>query len=96
MDGPSMSIELLTPPGNYAVCKMEERRFPGIVVQGDGFFSLLSLLKRIHSSMEEKCPLALDDEIVELKYQIKLYENVLINYEKICNESGFGLPYFKT
>ena len=90
-----MLISLLTPPVNYAICKMEERKYPGIVIQGDSFFSLLQLLKQINSSMSEKYPIEMDDEIVELGDQIKLYEEVLLKYEKVCRENNFTLPYVK-
>lgn len=90
-----MSVKLLTPPANYAICKMEERNYPGIVVQGDSFSALLSLLKQVHKSMSEKFPSELDDEIVGLEDQIDLYEKVLLKYERVCRDNNFGLPYAK-
>ena len=90
-----MSIKLLTPPHNYAICKMEERNYPGIVVQGDSFSAHLSILKRIHKSMNEKFPSELDDEIAEIEDQIDLYEKVLLGYEQVCRDNNFDLPYLR-
>ena len=90
-----MSIKLLTPPENYAICKMEERKYPGIVVQGDSLSALLSLLKQVQKSMSEKFPVELDDDIAEIEYQIDLYEQVLSKYERACRDNGFDLPYVR-
>ena len=90
-----MSITLLTPPTNYAICKMAERKYPGIVFQGDSFFSMLSTLKQVHKSMSDKSPHELDDDIVEIEDLINLYEEVLAKYERVCQDNNLGLPYEK-
>ncbi len=96
-----MSIDLLTPPHNFAICKMHERNFPGIVVQGDSFSVLLRLLKRARAlrpehaddeSLDETTSRTLD----ELDYEIKKLASVMDLYEKICFENGYKqLPYVK-
>jgi hypothetical protein len=90
-----MPIKLLSAPVNYAICKMEERNYPGIVVQGDSFYSLLILLNSIHESMEKKAPTVLEDEIIELRDRIELFQDVIEAYEKACVDNGFSLPYVK-
>ena len=93
-----MSIELFTPPYNYAICKMADRNFPGVVVQGDTLYSLYLLLKRAGNEIRQnKTDDELPDEteVYDLETAAKTLKSVLDNYEKTCAENGYGLPYCK-
>ena len=97
-----MSIDLLTPPQNFAICKMHERAFPGIVVQGDSFFVLFRLLKRARALRPESADDESLDQITsgtldDLDYEITKFAGVLSLYEQTCFENGYKhLPYVKS
>jgi len=92
-----MAITLLTPPHNFAVCKLEDRNYPGVVFQGDSLFALYSLLRKtlnelqLNSSGEED----LESVIPDLEYEVEKFKSVLDSYEQACKENGYDLPYVK-
>jgi len=43
--------ELLPPPRNHAVVQLPERKFPGVVFQGDSLNSLFGALEGIHRKL---------------------------------------------
>ncbi len=91
-----MSIRLLTPPHNFAICKMDERNYPGVVVQGDTLFSLSGLLSRAVAEMKNDGKDADDDSVIhELEYQVGVLKTALKSYEETCAKNGFGLPFPK-
>ncbi len=92
-----MAIKLLTEPHNFAVCKLEVRNYPGVVMQGDSLFSLYSLLRKTLKELES----ASDGEdpesvIPDLEYEIEKFKSVLDSYEQTCKKNGYRLPYFKS
>ena len=42
----TIEVDALTDQGNYAVIRLPERKFPGVVVQGDSLSILISNLRR--------------------------------------------------
>lgn len=88
----NVNIKLLTPPHNFAVCKMEDRNFPGVVMQGDSLFALIGLLERTLLELyeSEEGPQSV---IPDLEYEVEKLKSVLNRYELACKENGFGLPY---
>ena len=93
-----MAIKLLTPPHNFAVCKMEDRNYPGVVVQGDSLFALYNLLRDAFMELKSSNR-GLDDDnsvIHDLEYEINKLESILDGYEKTLDQNGFDLPYVKT
>ena len=93
-----MAIKLLTPPHNYAVCKLEDRNFPGVVFQGDSLFTLYGLLQETLNEL--KTNLGKEDEdpqsvIPDLEYEIEKFQSIIDSYEKACKANGYGLPYVK-
>ena len=93
-----MSIELLTPPYNYAICKMAERKFPGVVVQGDTLNSIYRVSTRAADEMRQDRnyeELPDETEIYDLENIANVFKSVLENYEKTCAANGYGLPYVK-
>lgn len=92
-----MAIKLLTEPHNFAVCKMDDRNYPGVVFQGDSLFSLYSLLRKTLGELESLSGGEEDPESVipDLEYEIGKFKSVLDSYEQVCKENGYRLPYFK-
>ena len=86
-----VEVELLTDGGNNAVVRMPERRFPGVVVQGDTL-----------SSLWESARLALEavrgergrhDGVDELSSLVQHLDTLLIRYEKALDAHGISRPY---
>jgi hypothetical protein len=74
--------ELLTPPHNYAVVQLPDRRFPGIVFQGDSLASLCERLAR-----------AVDGRITELESVKADLDDVLRSYMSTLQERSIELPF---
>lgn len=85
-----MQADLLSPPYNFAVVQLPERNYPGVVVQGDTFNSLLRQVERIQGLLNAKELEELADEIEDLR---GLLSDVLSNYERVCADRGRDLPY---
>jgi len=94
-----MGIKLLTPSHNFAVCKMEDRNYPGVVFQGDSLFALYSLLCKTLDQLEANGDNEIDDPesvIPDLAYEIEKLKSILDSYEKTLEQNGFDLPYVKS
>ena len=83
-------VTLLSRPANFAVVQLTERKFPGVVVQGD---TLNALVNRLH-----QLALLLDSgELEDLRDGIADMKEVLAeartHYEAVCSEYGIALPY---
>jgi len=93
-----MAIKLLTPPHNFAVCKMEDRNYPGVVFQGDSLFALYGLLRKTLKELETNSNSEFEDPesvIPDLEYEIEKFKSVLDSYEQALEQNGFDLPYVK-
>lgn len=83
-------ILLLSEPTNFAVVHLPNRKFPGVVCQGDTLYNLVlelnSILDNISNSDKE-----------EAEYQVRIirdkFAEALQIYEKVCAERGISLPY---
>ncbi|WP_140941210.1 DUF6959 family protein [Prosthecodimorpha hirschii] len=84
------TVDMYTPGWNFAVIKLENRAFPGIVFQGDstaGIYRDLQSLDRLLA--EGKC----DEAREELGDILEKFNDILLMYERILSENGFDLPY---
>ncbi len=85
-----ITVDLLTDESNYAVLKLPNRKFPGVLFQGDS-------LKCLIRDIEEAVQLARahkDGEIQEhLGFVQKDLRDLLIEYERALKEHGISLPY---
>ena len=72
-----LSVEFVGAESGVVVLKMSERRFPGVLVQGD---TLLSLLQ----DLEEESP----DTVA-----IQTVRSWLRSYEVVLERNGLELPY---
>lgn len=86
------SVELLSPPTNYAVVHLPGRKFPGVVFQGD---SLHNLLRRI-TELRERTDKYGDDEVAASLAELsESLSEVVQHYETVCSNRGIPLPYPK-
>lgn len=80
-------VKLLSEPTNYAVVQLPERRFPGVVFQGDSLNNLINDIKAAAAEpVESERQLLLKDVIQHL-------ETVQNRYENVLTEKGIKLPY---
>ena len=78
---------LLSEPKNYAIVQLPQRRFPGVVFQGDSLNILINDIKAaVAEPVESERQLLLMDVIEHL-------ETVQKGYEKVLAENGIMLPY---
>lgn len=80
----SVEVELLTDGGSNAVVQMPGRAFPGVVVQGDTLFSLLSLARAIATETPNS------DSAVSLVEELAA---MLARYETALHAHGIRKPY---
>jgi predicted RNase H-like HicB family nuclease len=86
-------VELLSQPVNYAVVQLPERKFPGVVVQGDTLNSLVDQLDRMLKLLHENRDSELAAELMDMREQLG---GSLAQYEKVCAALGRDLPYRKS
>lgn len=87
-----MNAELLSSPSNFAVVQMPDRKFPGIIIQGDSLHILVQKIREMQIMLNDKKNEDLAFEMQELNIQ---YTEILTHYEKVCAEHAIPLPYQK-
>jgi hypothetical protein len=88
----SLTVEIFTEIGNDAVVRLPGRKFPGLLVQGDTFHSLVLAIKTIC----ERAQLAGDEELAGEADLLKdRLETMLGRYEEALHSHGVKLPYSK-
>jgi len=85
-----MNAELLGPPINFAVIQLPERKFPGVVVQGDTLWNLLRQVERANKYLNDGALKDASEEMNDVGVQLA---DALKYFEKICLERGIMLPY---
>ena len=84
-------VQLLSPAFNFAVVQLPQRKFPGVVIQGD---TLHSFVKQF----EEMARLLDAGDTEELRagidYLTEVLTGALRGYERICSERGIKLLFF--
>ena len=83
---------LLGRPMNFAVVQLPERKFPGVVVQGDTLYSIVSNLTNLKRLLEI-------GDLDELRSGIEMIDEqlstALDSYERVCAKQGIELPYHR-
>jgi predicted RNase H-like HicB family nuclease len=74
--------ELLTPPHNYAVVQLPDRRYPGVVTQGD---SLATICARLGSALAGDL-----DELVDAKAEL---DDALRAYVAVLQDRSIEPPF---
>jgi hypothetical protein len=86
-----IEIEMLSETSNCPVVRTPERKFPGIILQGDSLKSLLDAAKEIHGL----CPKD-DDELCAAAVALKdRLADFVASYEQAMQANGLELPYPK-
>lgn len=88
----SKKAELLGRPVNSAAVQLPERKYPGVVVQGDMLNSLVRRLEEMGNLAKTKQLEDLETEIEEMREQLSSARDY---YEVICAEHRVELPYSK-
>lgn len=83
------TAKLLTSATNYAVVHLPDRKFPGVVIQGDTLSSLVSGLETISTEIKNRNFEEAKDWADD--WHGRLY-NVLLYYVKICQDSEIDPP----
>lgn len=86
----TMQADLLSPPVNFAVVQLPERKYPGVVVQGDTLRSLQQQVEQMGRLLDAGEMEDLAGEIEDLKEQLS---RALTYFERVCAERGIALPY---
>jgi hypothetical protein len=88
----SSSAKILENGANGAVVQLPERKYPGIVVQGDSLLILVSNFEELRENIakEDRTEVMASLEMIErsLKGRLAFYESVLAKH-------GIELPYGK-
>lgn len=84
----SIQSHVLAVSGNYAVVKLDHRQFPGVLIQGDGLFSLIQ-------EIEEAKEAAKGNEETKdiLNRMIQKLKGIEEFYEQTLQKNGIRIPY---
>ena len=85
-----IEVEALTDQGNYAVIRLPERKFPGVVFQGDSLSILVANLRQSRAQLHEGDH---DDGLGWLDLVLNDLEVVQRGYEPALAEHSIPLPY---
>lgn len=88
----SESVELLSPPTNYAVVHLPGRKFPGVVFQGDTLHNLLERIVELRKLTDKYGDEEVTASLAELSESLG---EVVQHYETVCSNRGIALPYPK-
>ncbi len=85
-------VDVYTQVTNNAIVRMPERKFPGVVIQGDTlsiiFDGLMSALEKIEGQVDE-------DAFLSILEQAEAVESHLLHYEETLLKHGIELPYYR-
>ena len=88
---PSDTLEVYDLSTNNAVIRAPNRRFPGILIQGDSLHSLVEHAREICALLEGASEEARDSAA----YLLESLEDKQQHYERVLLANGFTLPYFE-
>ena len=89
----TQKLELLGRPVNFAVVQLPERKYPGVVIQGDTLNGLVRRLEEMKDLVKSDQLEDLTTEIQEVREQLSAARDY---YEPTSAERGIELPYLKT
>lgn len=82
--------ELLTPGTNYAIVQLPNRKFPGVVFQGDSLHILIGELREIQENARK-------GEMEEMHFQLEdvcqRLTDILEYYKPVCLAAKGMLPF---
>jgi hypothetical protein len=75
---------------HFTVVQLPQRRFPGVVLQGDSLHSMIQCIRSIRTNFAA-------GDVDEMVAGLDILENQLTSaqtqYEKTCSENNISLPY---
>jgi hypothetical protein len=83
---------LLTSASNFAVVQLPERRYPGVVFQGDTLHNMTTQVAGMQRLLAEQDLTSLSDEIRSLLDSLSVIQK---SYERACTEHRIDLPYVR-
>lgn len=86
----NINIEVISEATNASVVRLPQRRFPGIVIQGDSLAVLVATTERAASALRCKNMDEALDELRELTELLGAYQR---EYENALAAEGLELPY---
>ena len=85
-------LEVYAADSNYAVVKLPNRQFPGVVIQGDSLRTLCGLAVSVAEQVRDRAPE--DDEFLgELQELVESLVGRLLHYQRVLANHGINLPY---
>lgn len=88
-----IELEVYSQATNQAVVKMPQRRFPGVVIQGDTMSILVTLAEAIYEEVKNSSNNS-DGELLEDARELRdKLRSFLLHYEKVLGEHHIDLPY---
>lgn len=81
------SAKLLSAPVNFAVVQLPERKYPGVVVQGDTLAGFVDQLARMKSLLNAGDMEELAGEIEEMEDQLS---DALSFYKSVCEKHSIS------
>ncbi len=91
-DDMNKHVILLSEPVNFAVVQLPERKFPGVVCQGDTLHSLVQELELMLISLKNRDFEGLESGIDLIRMQLLGAQSF---YESVCKAHEIDLPYPK-
>jgi len=85
-----MEVDALTDQGNYAVIRLPERKFPGVLVQGDSVSILVANLRQSRDRLQQG---EHEDGIGWLIQVLDDLEAMQRAYEAALTEHSIPFPY---
>jgi predicted RNase H-like HicB family nuclease len=83
-------VDLLSQAVNFAVVKLPQRNFPGVLIQGDTLHSLVKNIDRMMDLLNKRKLEELTDELEDMREQLSA---AMVHYEHVCTELKIPLPY---
>jgi len=85
-----VQVELLTDQGNGAVLRLPDRKFPGVLIQGDTLSSYLDTIAEVMEAFQKGDTAEAESIVRELKATL---EELKGRYETTLRSHGIPLPY---
>lgn len=86
----TQELEVYSDATNAAIVRMKDRRFPGVVIQGDSLSILLELATWLYEKCKENMDMDIRGDAAELQ---ELLGSYLHHYERVLSDHDMDLPY---
>jgi Rad3-related DNA helicase len=89
-----VEVQLFTDPDNNAVVRVEGRRLPGVLIQGDTL-SILWQQAATAARLVGQCTQGHDDAVLALDDLVDRLDELPARYERVLADHDIELPYVK-